>query len=148
MSEPLSKLFLLVMIVFLLFSSSRRHTRCALVTGVQTFALPICGRFDVGTIVTPWPMIRVNSRDRIMASAELVTIISSNAISRASPAIASATGRISSEEPTSALQSLMRSSYDVFCLKKKTPTTQPSHETPKLTHNTNTHSHNTRHLKN
>src|SRR3546814_15613280 len=29
------------------FSSSRRHTRCALVTGVQTCALPIC------TIVNP-----------------------------------------------------------------------------------------------
>src|SRR3546814_11748392 len=27
--------------VFLLFSSRRRHTRCALVTGVQTCALPI-----------------------------------------------------------------------------------------------------------
>src|SRR3546814_4812453 len=27
------------------FSSRRRHTRCALVTGVQTCALPICGRF-------------------------------------------------------------------------------------------------------
>src|SRR3546814_5759671 len=26
------------------FSSSRRHTRCALVTGVQTCALPIYGR--------------------------------------------------------------------------------------------------------
>src|SRR3546814_4291053 len=25
------------------FSSRRRHTRCALVTGVQTWALPICG---------------------------------------------------------------------------------------------------------
>src|SRR3546814_3999242 len=29
--------------VFFLFSSRRRHTRCALVTGVQTCALPICG---------------------------------------------------------------------------------------------------------
>src|SRR3546814_6134773 len=28
--------------VFVFFSSSRRHTRCALVTGVQTCALPIC----------------------------------------------------------------------------------------------------------
>src|SRR3546814_1043182 len=28
------------------FSSRRRHTRCALVTGVQTCALPICKRFD------------------------------------------------------------------------------------------------------
>src|SRR3546814_8145300 len=31
----------------LFFSSRRRHTRCALVTGVQTCALPICGqRFE------------------------------------------------------------------------------------------------------
>src|SRR3546814_5050661 len=28
--------------VVLFFSSRRRHTRCALVTGVQTCALPIC----------------------------------------------------------------------------------------------------------
>src|SRR3546814_20511859 len=28
------------------FSSRRRHTRCALVTGVQTCALPICFRWD------------------------------------------------------------------------------------------------------
>src|SRR3546814_8073427 len=28
------------------FSSRRRHTRCALVTGVQTCALPICGNVD------------------------------------------------------------------------------------------------------
>src|SRR3546814_5622367 len=32
------------------FSSRRRHTRCALVTGVQTCALPIC--WDKGT--APW----------------------------------------------------------------------------------------------
>src|SRR3546814_12300572 len=30
--------------VFFFFSSRRRHTRCALVTGVQTCALPICSR--------------------------------------------------------------------------------------------------------
>src|SRR3546814_567989 len=29
-------------IVFFFFSSRRRHTSCALVTGVQTCALPIC----------------------------------------------------------------------------------------------------------
>src|SRR3546814_3791556 len=29
---------------FFFFSSRRRHTRCALVTGVQTCALPICAR--------------------------------------------------------------------------------------------------------
>src|SRR3546814_5208427 len=31
------------MIVCFFFSCRRRHTRCALVTGVQTCALPICG---------------------------------------------------------------------------------------------------------
>src|SRR3546814_6218716 len=36
--------------VFFCFSSRRRHTRCALVTGVQTCALPICaGRIFVST---------------------------------------------------------------------------------------------------
>src|SRR3546814_3924406 len=33
---------------FFFFSSRRRHTRCALVTGVQTCALPIC-RVKVST---------------------------------------------------------------------------------------------------
>src|SRR3546814_8518402 len=32
------------------FSSRRRHTRCALVTGVQTWALPIC----------LWPQVKEN----------------------------------------------------------------------------------------
>src|SRR3546814_420023 len=35
--------------MFFFFSSRRRHTRCALVTGVQTCALPICG--DVYTAI-------------------------------------------------------------------------------------------------
>src|SRR3546814_5469255 len=36
----------LVLVVYscFFFSSRRRHTSCALVTGVQTCALPICGR--------------------------------------------------------------------------------------------------------
>src|SRR3546814_3498207 len=34
---------LLIQFLFVFFSSRRRHTRCALVTGVQTCALPICG---------------------------------------------------------------------------------------------------------
>src|SRR3546814_7214242 len=32
----------MLMSVFFFFSRRRRHTSCALVTGVQTFALPIC----------------------------------------------------------------------------------------------------------
>src|SRR3546814_7009644 len=35
--------FCLLFIVSFFFSSRRRHTRCALVTGVQTCALPIYG---------------------------------------------------------------------------------------------------------
>src|SRR3546814_6030680 len=37
------------MFIHFVFSSRRRHTRCALVTGVQTCALPIltCGRFTL-----------------------------------------------------------------------------------------------------
>src|SRR3546814_18203609 len=34
--------------MFFFFSSRRRHTRCALVTGVQTCALPICENLDFG----------------------------------------------------------------------------------------------------
>src|SRR3546814_12409831 len=34
--------YVLGLLVLLFFSSRRRHTRCALVTGVQTCALPIC----------------------------------------------------------------------------------------------------------
>src|SRR3546814_11230475 len=38
--------------LFVFFSSRRRHTRCALVTGVQTCALPILA-FSPGTIDKP-----------------------------------------------------------------------------------------------
>src|SRR3546814_1001077 len=38
------------MIIILFFSSRRRHTRCALVTGVQTCALPICYLFVDGRL--------------------------------------------------------------------------------------------------
>src|SRR3546814_2895980 len=39
------------MVGFFFFSSRRRHTRCALVTGVQTCALPICRRRFVGQAI-------------------------------------------------------------------------------------------------
>src|SRR3546814_17579880 len=42
-----------VMFCDFFFSSRRRHTRCALVTGVQTCALPICGDVEVGPGETP-----------------------------------------------------------------------------------------------
>src|SRR3546814_9566233 len=38
--------------VIFFFSSRRRHTRCALVTGVQTCALPICAAAGRSTYAT------------------------------------------------------------------------------------------------
>src|SRR3546814_9165456 len=46
--------FLLIFVVYFFvffFSSRRRHTRCALVTGVQTCALPIYGKHVIATIL-------------------------------------------------------------------------------------------------
>src|SRR3546814_5930260 len=41
--------YLYLCVLFFFFSSRRRHTRCALVTGVQTCALPICAE-RIGTL--------------------------------------------------------------------------------------------------
>src|SRR3546814_9896674 len=108
------------------FSSRRRHTRCALVTGVQTCDLPISFNpvhfaakaqvsaassmiLSVG-LPEPWPA-RVSMRTRcglspISACWSAATYLNVCAGTR-------------SEEHTSELQSLMRISYAVFCLKKK-----------------------------
>src|SRR3546814_9312481 len=55
-------LCLSLLLCFFFFSSRRRHTRCALVTGVQTCALPICvsertvtGRIAHSHILAPPP---------------------------------------------------------------------------------------------
>src|SRR3546814_12425751 len=44
-------------LIFFFFSSSGRHTRCALVTGVQTCALPISRALDAGALLPEarWP---------------------------------------------------------------------------------------------
>src|SRR3546814_7489240 len=99
-----------VVFVFLFFSSRRRHTRCALVTGVQTCALPIFGldkaqgdRVDHCALPTEK---ETEPRPGKRASQRL-------------PGAAAAIGPSArSEEHTSELQSLMRLSYAVFCLKK------------------------------
>src|SRR3546814_5694656 len=39
--------------LFFFFSSRRRHTRCALVTGVQTCALPICRVAECRLVMLP-----------------------------------------------------------------------------------------------
>src|SRR3546814_7828557 len=114
------------------FSSRRRHTRCALVTGVQTCALPIFAdhaAFAPAELVIEAATEREEIKRAIFASvgahlsdtAILATNTSSIPITRlaqASPDPARFIG-VRSEEHTSELQSLMRISYAVFCLKKK-----------------------------
>src|SRR3546814_8729245 len=119
------------------FSSRRRHTRCALVTGVQTCALPI---------LLAWLSTSVPSQSKTTSLFIAVSCRDSGcAARRAAPcagpwpppprALPAPPGRCRdrssrsedrppsdrtrSEEHTSELQSLMRISYAVFCLKKK-----------------------------
>src|SRR3546814_1772315 len=138
------------------FSSRRRHTSCALVTGVQTCALPIwqgsaCGHPLVRCCSAParlkWRYCSAPVRPS-MPSAFAQRSCSPHMLASFAPLgspslmhgssdfnyiaiharnVTLSPGR--SEEHTSELQSLMRISYAVFCLKKKlhaqkhTPTT-------------------------
>src|SRR3546814_8315454 len=107
---------------------------CALVTGVQTCALPICTIRTAG-----WPAALAVASAIALGSLDSVSLASasqtSNNTSGSSVISASAhplsgqsgeygagraTAILRSEEHTSELQSLMRISYAVFCLKKKT----------------------------
>src|SRR3546814_2967434 len=137
------------------FSSRRRHTRCALVTGVQTCALPISRKCNTPLPLTlcppPSPCVsfKIPARHHPPSpnSVRLPTAHSDSSLSRrnehddrssqldqrltAAFRHASSTQRIRaagrrSEEHTSELQSLMRNSYAVFCLKNKKQHTQPN----------------------
>src|SRR3546814_8828508 len=115
------------------FSSRRRHTSCALVTGVQTCALPISGLFEHGsslagseknslTVAPPVPFIiryRARSTSSLSLGSTMIVAPSGAILSMLSPSINSANR---SEEHTSELQSLMRISYAACCLKKKKKT--------------------------
>src|SRR3546814_2914670 len=129
--------------VIFFFASRRRHTRCALVTGVQTCALPISvllllaapllsmrlGQTDAGNSA-PDTSIR-QAYDLLGAgfgpgfNGPLLVVVelpdSDQAPAEALAAAASDDPDVAlrSEEHTSELQSLMRISYAVFCLKKK-----------------------------
>src|SRR3546814_7278919 len=123
------------------FSSRRRHTRCALVTGVQTCALPIspglrrrCGawkerrgscRLACCRSVAHETAQLLEHGERFLAD-RAVLIDADPQCHRRAVALADADivgefgrGVARSEEHTSELQSLMRISYAVFCLKKK-----------------------------
>src|SRR3546814_6231673 len=130
--------------LFFFFSSRRRHTRCALVTGVQTCALPILyeraydrvsrnrGAMTPGVDGQTFDGMTLARLDRLVQSVaegryrprpvRRVYIPKGNGKMRPL-GIPTADDRIvqeaRSEEHTSELQSLMRISYAVFCLKKK-----------------------------
>src|SRR3546814_3915191 len=123
-------------VVLFFFSSRRRHTRCALVTGVQTCALPISklaadGRLDLDRTIASY-----GTSLRLPGHAEQQAKVADILSHRLGLARNAYDGRLESgvdpveirhelgaltrsEEHTSELQSLMRISYAVFCLKKK-----------------------------
>src|SRR3546814_4908974 len=108
-------------VFFFFFSSRRRHTRCALVTGVQTCALPILQPVEAGS--PPCAAIWRSSQSVISCgsspSCRSTPSGTKGAWRRSSLPLSIALAVMRSEEHTSELQSLMRISYAVFCLKKK-----------------------------
>src|SRR3546814_4198359 len=127
-----------MMYVLLFFSGRKRHTRCALRTGVQPCALPIWaprdGRTNLEHIDDRMRRhafgVRGGRRDRAQFVIENGIQIQSRH-ARETDELAQRSGvgvvhdpllwrSLRSEEHTSELQSLMRISYAVFRLKKKT----------------------------
>src|SRR3546814_4546564 len=100
------------------FSSRRRHTRCALVTGVQTCALPISR--DAHVEVRHRRAVD-EAQPHTFAALEQAGPVAGRrrAVDQEGVGQAVDVGQVRSEEHTSELQSLMRTSYAVFCLKKK-----------------------------
>src|SRR3546814_1112568 len=129
------------------FSSRRRQTRCALVTGVQTCALPISlhgcslqhvghasaailADIQVGHVAPVLPlgivqaMLLVDGVPVVARAFECRGIAAPGNMNMGTVlarrhAFDPQGERDRSEEHTSELQSLMRISYAVFCLKKK-----------------------------
>src|SRR3546814_2431164 len=110
--------------VVFFFSSRRRHTRCALVTGVQTCALPISE--GIVARLTDYLPCRTerSALQRAIRLSEIETpgrdfCVQTERLEHGQieAEFSGIAGR--SEEHTSELQSLMRISYAVFCLKKK-----------------------------
>src|SRR3546814_6062837 len=121
------------------FSSRRRHTRCALVTGVQTWALPICALpFEIRTAAPSDFITGAGAGGAYMLAArDLITNDIEVAVEGAQLdgmiCLASCDKTVPgqlmrSEEHTSELPSLMRNSYAVFCLQKKNKYTNTQHK--------------------
>src|SRR3546814_5005341 len=152
------------MLFFVFFSSRRRHTRCALVTGVQTCALPICSqklKYHVQTSgrslhaqemnfndirTTLQALLAINDNCNSLhtnAYDEAITTPTEESVRRAMAIqliinrefglaknesslqgsfIVDELTDLRSEEHTSELQSLMSTSYAVFCWHQQTRT--------------------------
>src|SRR3546814_3831754 len=118
-----------VMFLFLFFfSSRRRHTRCALVTGVQTCALPISSSPLQSSALPCRCRWSRSCSSPLQQDCSTVLPRSPGAFPSSRACCSSPSAR--SEEHTSELQSLMRISYAVFCLKKKN-----IHQYEKITRN-------------
>src|SRR3546814_3599296 len=147
-----SQLYVQVHYCLFFFSSRRRHTRCALVTGVQTCALPISHLHRPGVDRTRQDQRpadgephRGDQRHRCRLGGQADRRLSRSGRGRPCDGRLSTGDRdgylprplsdvageggadhgqcrlaLRSEEHTSELQSLMRISYAVFCLIKKT----------------------------
>src|SRR3546814_3849709 len=129
---------MIVSFILFFFSSRRRHTICALVTGVQTCALPILLKRTSPRIYKDQLVaVRALLRDHQLADTVLVTDLSQRqeltasmlkryleanqqARQRGRIAPSSVSGLQDRKSTTSELQSLMRISSAVFCLKKQT----------------------------
>src|SRR3546814_10612031 len=126
----MSTLDLYTVIVYFFFSSRRLLTCCALVTGVQTCALPIwsafarCAARTLGSRIEKLDRARRHHRrDGMLVDQLHVTVPAQQHREVVEPAddalqLDAVHQKHRSEEHTSELQSLMRISYAVFCLKK------------------------------
>src|SRR3546814_3694994 len=134
---------LIDLLCFFCFSSRRRHTRCALVTGVQTCALPISGSAlaagagvgaggdlpggvkglggvadAAGAPGLPSSVLRRNSASPLNFASCSSSCLMRKLFCSFCPVsvVICFSSEFRSEEHTSELQSLMRISYAVFCL--------------------------------
>src|SRR3546814_6061745 len=111
------------------FSSRRRHTRCALVTGVQTCALPICNRALateaasrtvrlalIASIAEAWAAYGADRDLLKIAEGTAANARESVRLTRARSDGGAAPRTARADEHTSELQSLMRIWYAAFRL--------------------------------